>query len=421
MVKVAQTVFFNQVLKRSPQNLDALYVQFFHEKIPSRMLAASTTTEALDRIINQRPGVAEYHRTRAMIYGFREEFPASLKDFKTAIMIAKKRRRMMPGPDCEKFPGDATHKAHHRLHGGEPSNKWEDLDECSEAQLYFLRGACYHQYAISQLDKAIHEVNKAAAEKPKDGAGQSPIDGAKRGSLAYVSPDVLQAPLESYRPALAPYIAQVASLARKSIRDYEKFLEFFPNPTLAEGGPVIPSGSSKSSQAPNGDADDAEDGPEPMSPATASGLSDMEEFLRNVNLSPLLYGSALKEPSTPLPKEPNLSSASSLATLRSVLKESDLQSAAKNLLSLGSYHPLLVEAWYAIGINFMLVKDWANATAWHARIIKLQDSVDGYPVFLPARSMSQGKIQFFNRTSNTVLTQLLDSRLQRTTSKSSRG
>lgn len=343
------------------------------------MLAASTTTETLDKIINQRPGVAEYHRTRAMVYGFREEFAASLKDFKAAILIAKKRRRLLPSPDCEKIPSDPAHRAHHQ-------DKWEDLDECSEAQLYFLRAACYHQYAISILDRKIQEVN---AKYKSEGGQQASAASLARGSAAFVSPDVLQAPLENYGPVLAPVADQVAGLARKSIRDYEKFLEFFPNPTFVEGGPVQVRGSGKKSdqQAQAQDDDDGDEGP--MSPTVSAAA--MEEFLQTVNLNPLLYGSAIKEPSAAsLPKESNLSSASSLATLRNALKETDIQNAAKNLLALGTYHPLLVEAWYAIGINLMLLNDWSSAMTWHSRIIKLQDSVDGYPVFLPARSMSQG-------------------------------
>lgn len=386
-----QLGFYLQVLKRTPDNLDALYVHFFHEKIPSRMLAASTTTETLDRIINQRPGVAEYHRTRAMVYGFREEFQASLKDFKAAIMIAKKRKRFLSGPECERDP----HHRHHKHYGNDAgAPKWEDLDECSEAQLYFLRGACYHQYAISILDRAIQAVNCDNAAKTKEAAkgtdlvvGHRPSKSANRGVQAYVSPDVMQAPLEAYKDAIAASSAQIASLVRKSIRDYEKFLDFFPNPTYAEGGPIL-SSPTRSSNIAGVDLDEAaEEQGELPSPTTSA--AEMEEFLKSANLSTLLFGSALKEQANGNVKEPNFTS-SSLASFRNALKDSDIQNAAKNLLSLGTYHPLLVEAWYAIGINLMLLNDWSGASAWHARIIKLQDSVDGYPVFLPARSMSQG-------------------------------
>ncbi|KAI8816184.1 uncharacterized protein EV422DRAFT_329624 [Fimicolochytrium jonesii] len=37
----------------------------------------------------------------------------------------------------------------------------------------------------------------------------------------------------------------------------------------------------------------------------------------------------------------------------------------------------------------MLTRDWRTTAAWHDRISLLQDQVEGYPVFLPARSMSQ--------------------------------
>ncbi|KAJ3013122.1 hypothetical protein HKX48_005920 [Thoreauomyces humboldtii] len=57
--------------------------------------------------------------------------------------------------------------------------------------------------------------------------------------------------------------------------------------------------------------------------------------------------------------------------------------------ALGTYHPLLTEAWFSIGVNHMLTRDWHTTAQWHDRIPALQDQVEGYPVFLPARSMSQ--------------------------------
>lgn len=43
------------VLQRNPDSVDALYVDFFHEKIPSRQVAETTTVEPLLRILENGP------------------------------------------------------------------------------------------------------------------------------------------------------------------------------------------------------------------------------------------------------------------------------------------------------------------------------------------------------------------------------
>ncbi|KAJ3014011.1 hypothetical protein HKX48_005394, partial [Thoreauomyces humboldtii] len=140
-----------KVLRRHPQNLDAIYVHHFHEKIPSRMLASSTDCSALDKLIAAYPTTPEYYRSRAMIHSFREEFPAALRDFKTAIALAKKRKRVVNGVDCEALVhGGLESRQHQQAHLDA-----ENDDTCSEAALYFLRAACFHQYAIHLIDKGI--------------------------------------------------------------------------------------------------------------------------------------------------------------------------------------------------------------------------------------------------------------------------
>ncbi|CAG8812436.1 16532_t:CDS:1, partial [Racocetra fulgida] len=54
-----------------------------------------------------------------------------------------------------------------------------------------------------------------------------------------------------------------------------------------------------------------------------------------------------------------------------------------------TYHPLLIEAWYAIALNYVLIGDLHTGALWHARISEMHECIEGYPVFLPARSMAQ--------------------------------
>jgi hypothetical protein len=62
------------VLQRSPLDVDAKYVHFFHEKIPSRQLAECTSLQPLDEIIADRPSEGEPLRTRAVTKIFKEDY-----------------------------------------------------------------------------------------------------------------------------------------------------------------------------------------------------------------------------------------------------------------------------------------------------------------------------------------------------------
>lgn len=55
----------------------------------------------------------------------------------------------------------------------------------------------------------------------------------------------------------------------------------------------------------------------------------------------------------------------------------------------GTYHPLLVEAWFVMALNYLIVGEWSTGYQWHDRLAGLESHVDGYPVFLQARSMGQ--------------------------------
>ena len=54
------------VLQRNSNDLDAKYVHFFHEKIPSRMMAQCTPLDVLDDIVQERPTDGSALRTRAL-------------------------------------------------------------------------------------------------------------------------------------------------------------------------------------------------------------------------------------------------------------------------------------------------------------------------------------------------------------------
>ena len=139
-----------KVLLRQPRNADALYVHFFHEKIPSRQLH-STSTQDLDDLCAMFPCNPEYFRTRGLIRCYRGEYDRASKDFKEAIRLVKKRRE--------------NNRMHNGFIEGFLTFKDNDSDDDpvgllqrnGEAQLYFLRAATAHQHALSLVEDCVHK------------------------------------------------------------------------------------------------------------------------------------------------------------------------------------------------------------------------------------------------------------------------
>ncbi|KAI8588802.1 hypothetical protein BDZ88DRAFT_420523 [Geranomyces variabilis] len=460
-----------KVLKRDPQNADALYVHHFHEKIPSRMLASSTDCKTLDTLIASNPQMPEYYRTRAMIHSFREEFPAALKDFKTAIALAKKRKRNVD------YCGDNASRSallpiqQQQQQQPQVQFETEKEDACSEAGLYFLRAACFHQYAIHLIDKAIDKVNDtylsekrrkknkkkkrsraaaaaAAAFTASNGAESGDNDDPASADAAAVAaerpagltpPSVPSAEIplptwNDYRDAMTPSVQLVENLARRSIRDYHHFLSYYPN-SLEPFGPAVQQPPAAAPAA-NGadetrlvayrpeDPDHAAIStmpafvssitprtPAPLSCAVAiapvvttdvvqplcshhhgaNGVHKQGHALSQGGHSPRDMAAVDLERTVSRTMGPHgLTSAAAAAQHQTLYQQyQQNQANGETMTTLGTYHPLLLEAWFSIGVNYMLTRDWRTTAQWHDRTPFLQDQVEGYPVFLPARSMSQ--------------------------------
>lgn len=327
-------------MKKDPNNIDAIYVHHFHEKIPSRMLAPYTDCKALDVLIAARPSTPEFYRTRAMIHCFREEFPAALRDFKTAIALVKKRKRNVNGVDCEGL-----------IHGGVQSKQAfhldSDDDNCNESLLYFLRAACFHQYAISLIDKAIEKVNsttptskrKKKNKKKKKSAStgddpsvvSEPTPASTGTSRPPPTPTKSHPPTwKDYKAAMQPSANLIENLARRSTRDYHHFLSFYPNALE----PFPHAGAEVSCDTP------------PPSPVLPNGVETMPAFVNSVS------SKALTKMSATTVNSMTLSHHHSSCSLHHQHKELDKsrnpkpQEQSEPLPVLGTYHPLLVRRRY---------------------------------------------------------------------------
>ncbi|TFK56419.1 hypothetical protein OE88DRAFT_1649692 [Heliocybe sulcata] len=372
-----------RVLKVDPNDVDARYVHFFHEKIPSRgtsQLADSTTTQVLDELIAQHPHRLEFYRTRGIVHCFRDEYTLATKDFTHAIKEARAQRKArsahmynMGQPESKGKNGKkkkGTGKGR-KVNGQAPENGTSDMasgvagpaiegpdgeplllhpsvlpdaPEPIEPQCMFLRAAAHLQHAVFLIEEAILQLEGIRKDPTADGAELRLcyIENGKYGGVEIGNPD---GPLgkkdgpkcRAYRSVLGTetFREQVAALLRKSMRDHEKFLAHFD--TLEGGCNTF---------------------------FTEGDLAARTEcaFLLSESLRPGNHSSA--PPPPPMPDAPAMFT---------------------------TYHPLLVESHFSILICQLMMCDLVGLVHAFARTAALVDGLEGYPVFLPPRSMGHAE------------------------------
>ncbi|KAI6015661.1 hypothetical protein EDC04DRAFT_2881801 [Pisolithus marmoratus] len=364
-----------RVLKHDPSDPDARYVHFFHEKIPSRanrQLAESTTTQVLDELIAAYPQRLEYYRTRGIVHCFRDEYMLAVRDFthalKEARSVRKGRTAHRTVTSLTELRGKVSkqkkgpNKSHGQappsgtsaptdafsVDGGEPlvhPSVSPDAPDPIEPQLLFLRGAAYLQQAVYLIESAILGL---------EGIGKtiSAVDGAelrlcylangRYGGVEVGNPD---GPLgksdgpkaRAYRQVLADAVVRNETdvYLRKCIRDHERFLSHFDTTS-----------------------------PFPITDSPA-------ELARRVELAYLL---------TEIARPGNHNTAGRPSVADSALP-----------FAFTTYHPLIVESHFNILICQLMLGELATLVTTFARTAVIVDRLEGYPVFLPPRSMAQAE------------------------------
>ncbi|KAI0045661.1 hypothetical protein FA95DRAFT_1607515 [Auriscalpium vulgare] len=359
-----------RVLKFDPNDADAKYVHFFHEKIPSRQLAESTTTHVLDELIAAHPQRLEFLRTRGIVHTFRDEYSLATKDFTYALKEARavrKARTMhrnnnLPtqnGKGNKKKKGDVKKKSNGQAPpngtsasadgGGDTADGdplllhpsvLPDAPEPIEPQLLFLRGAAYLQHAVFLIEEALLKLEGIRKVPSNDGAELRLcyVENGRYGGVEIGNPEGplgrKDGPkLQAYRAKLAEdaFREQICALLKKSVRDHERFLAHFD--TLET--PVPPLARDEL-------------------PAHATYAFLLAESLRP--------GTHAQPPPPP--------DAQPLFT---------------------TYHPLLVEAHFSILLCQLMLGDFSTLLRTFVRAARLVDGLEGYPVFLPPRSMAQAE------------------------------
>ncbi|KAG8807771.1 hypothetical protein FRC17_004272, partial [Serendipita sp. 399] len=367
-----------RVLKVDPNDLNARYVHFFHEKIPSRQLAEFTTTDVLDELIETQPTRIHYYRTRGIVRCFRDEFTLAIKDFTHVYKESRALRKAQAAHRAEEARRPKTKgkkkNGDHKSNGQAPPSGTSvpdssagdegslpkdpqqlhpsvspDAPDAIEPQSLFMRGATYFQQAIFMIEQKILAI-EGVERVPAQDALELKLHLFENGRYGGVNGEAPDGPLgpkngvkmQAYRAALATpeFVESVLSLLRKSIRDHEKFMAYF----------------------------DTVDG---VLPYFDGNLAEKTEaaFLLSESLRPGSHA-----PPPPLPENPGIFT---------------------------TYHPLLVEATFSAILCRLISGDFVSTLPAYQRAAALVDGLEGYPVFLPARSMAQAEfVEILERLSS---------------------
>lgn len=414
------------VLQRSADDSDAKYVHFFHEKIPSRMLAQCTSLKPLDEVIQDRPTDGAPLRTRALTRIFKDDFAGAAKDLTDGLAVC---RYMM----TQHKAGRGSMELGNALGGAErkdgSSRDWryemkvgeEDQPDSLEAQLLFHRAGVYLAMACQNVRSALDRY-----EAP---TGQASVHSVPLGK-PLPAEDATEK--EAHRCRLEARKA-VKTNAKRALRDYLSFLsnfdytaglssditeEFFRKVHAAANGFARPrvtpanrllemSGTSNPSDGQLSDVLDSKR--DEGQHCSSNGFPDPTAY---PSLPPpkVHQVSALFSSTPPVDLAPYPATSLALVTSKESSRALNSNAMANKLLATSeqheaiTYHPLLTDALHSLLLCHSLIQTSPKEHLRHAHMVaRLARVCDGYPIFLAARSPGRADwIEVIRRASNWI-------------------
>ncbi|KAF9694447.1 hypothetical protein EKO04_007656 [Ascochyta lentis] len=350
------------VLQRNPTDVDARYVHFFHEKIPSRMMAQSTPLDALDDIVAERPTDGSALRTRALTRIFKDDYVNAAKDLTAALATHQQQQHQQHQQHHQQQQQHHPQHHHHHHHNRDWRSdvKLADHDQPSslETQLLFHRAGVYFTIACTHVHAAL------------DGLGEH--DGLSEHDDA----PLLRA--ESRK--------QVRQNAKRALRDYLAFLAHFDyTPGIA---PDVADDFLRRLQHTNGHAPALLDTPSPSASPASDALTPYRKPAPNPSV-PSDRSTWPKLPPPPVFKTSQLFDAVPPPSLPPYPPTSPPNPATSAFAAHESltYHPLLTDALHSLLLCHALLQTPPKEHLRHAhnaaRLVRISD---GYPIFLAARS-----------------------------------
>lgn len=358
------------VLQRNPQDADAKYVHFFHEKIPSRQLAQCTNLDALSEIISEKSTQGEPLRTRATVRIFKEDFEGAIADLTEALRIHRFYRLPQNAP---------KHHNHPQARSGGPRQedvvlKEEEQPNSLEIQLLFQRAGVYLTIACQHVQAAFPSKPaeaKSAAGKAANG------DISDDGNTPQAIPVLTPAEQDAEKKVMEAR-KLVRHNAKRALKDYINYLSHFEySPDLpieiaedfarkvnyAANGVRVPRSFSHASRS---------DSPVTGEPGESQpthrifALSDLFAASPPADLPP--YPSTELTPVRPQQQQPTFAA---------------FQTTTETL----TYHPLMNDALHALLLCHCLIQTSAKELLRHAYMVaRLARLADGYPIFQASRS-----------------------------------
>lgn len=401
------------VLQRSPASTDAKYVHFFHEKIPSRMMAEYTPLTPLDEIIAREPGHAAPLRTRALTKIFKEDFLGAAQDLTEALALCRmEQARHTSGKNQLISMKTAREEAEKRkvwTRDWMQDNRVADDDQPRglELQILFQRGNQWLTVACQHVHTALRCLSKARRQKADLDAKAE----ADRGSGDDLK-DKSITELEAYQHGFESR-ELVRKYAKRALRDYTAFISqldyayaaaheadvnlFNRDPSIDHASSLPPTSQpyqddGSPSQAlvrrqptNNGDADHARNRTS-TSPEPSLTVHDIATLLSAA-------------PPSNLPPFPAVTS--SALTINGATPQAQDNPHHHEMIT---YHPLMPEILHSLLLTHCLLQTpptTLNRIATNAA--RLARLADGYPFFLSARSPARADwVEILRKTNNWI-------------------
>ncbi|KAF4461338.1 hypothetical protein FALBO_11863 [Fusarium albosuccineum] len=361
----------NMVLQRSPQDLDAKYVHFFHEKIPSRQLAESTSLQPLTEIITEKPNEGEALRTRAIVKTFKNDYEGAAQDLTLALSVCRIHQQPHQQNDEDLQLQQGSHRSKRRHQDVILAEK--DQPATLEGQLLFLRATAYLTLACQNVGDGMppaQEENGHADADTSDGNPASEPNG--QDSPEPDSSESLRRQAESRK--------LVKTYAKRSLRDFMSFISRFEySPDLPT--PIVKDFNDRVSLSGLGTRNPrSSESTYSLAPHTTYPISDLFAAVPLADLPPYPTQDIIKPGAASKP------------------------SALPKTCEWCTYHPLLTDALHSLLLCHCLVqtstKELLRHTYMVARLVRL---ADGYPIFQVSRSPARSDwVDIMRRADNWI-------------------
>lgn len=404
------------VLRRDKSDLDAKYVHFFHEKIPSRQMEHYTPLEPLTDIIMSMPWEMQASplRTRALVQIFKSQHEGAVNDLSVALQIAQELKlRHKPGADQLVLAKHFKQEQEKWNKYGKdwrqvPQLKEEDQPSSLEQQMLFNRAGVYLTIACQHVHASLDGLKQY----------QQKTQNAENGGTESDMPPISQEQRQAHQIRLDAR-KRVKTYAKRALKDYLGFLEHFD---YTPGLPVeiteeimrrvydLANGNRQQTPLTRNKPIDA-DG---HSPSDSSSMSsgalikhqkpaqqsdsgiewDADGWPRLP--APEIHPASALFAATPLPNLPPFPDPTGSSSQRNQQRAGTRETV--------TYHPMLTDALHSLLLAHSLLQTSSAELLRHAHsAARLARIADGHPVFQAARSPARADwIEVLRRANNWI-------------------